>query len=224
MQYSTGDETGPRGLTPAGQGIATSVSRYAAGDCLLGRFRETLKKSGTTCLEIRAQGRIWIEADAASYRSEIESPSAFFSAPASALSIADGQPASPDLPARPVDELLYQSAWFGPAGALLDECQPFDVIQLRHWPNFTRLPHTRHVLPLTSLLSRRPTSLSFAYRMLRIPEVDALRFYSAVTAAGYVRVISSQPQATGGERERGAPEGAGEGSFWSRLFERIAGL
>lgn len=204
--------------------MPSNVTRYAAGDCLLGSLRRALEQPGVTCLEIRDQGHIWLDADAGQFYAEIDSPSEFFSMPESSLKISSPRSFDSDWPARPVDELLYQSAWYGPENALLEDCHPFDVIQLRCWPNFTRLPHTRHVLPLSSLLSRRPTSLSFAYRMMRIPEADALRFYSAVTAAGYVRLISSQPKATAGDSPPASAEAAPAGSFWSRLFERISGL
>ena len=224
MHHSTSNDSGQCALARTGRGISSNVRRYTADDCLLGSFRKVLSQPGTARLEIRDQGCILLDGDAGRYRAEIDNPSEFFSMPASALEVSYQATSNADWPARPVDELLYQSAWYGPSGALLNECQPFDVIELLCWPNFTRLPHTRHVLPLSSLLSRRPTSLSFAYRMLRIPENDALRFYSAVTAAAYVRVISSQPKPGAGSRPPEAAEAPGAGSFWSRLFERIAGL
>lgn len=225
MHHSSGNDAGRCAAAQSGRGLSSSVIRYAAGDCLLGAFRQALKQAGAACLEIPDQGCIWLDPASAVYRAEVDSPASFFSMPASALRASDRRPPDGAARARPVDELLYQSAWFGPPGALLDECQPYDVIQLRHWPNFTRLPHTRHVMPLSSLLSRRPTSLSFAYRMLRIPEADALRFYSAVTAAGYVRVISSQPKAAPSDEDASSASAADRsGSFWSRLFDRISGL
>ncbi len=224
MHYSTSKNVEGRGAAQAGRGMPSDVARYAASDCLLERLRDALKQPGVSCLEIRDQGRIWIDSDSGRYFAEIDSPPEFFSMPGAALKLSGGRALNPDWPARTIDELLYQSAWYGPENALLEDCHPFDVICLRYWPNFTRLPHTRHVLLLSSLLSRRPTSLTFAYRMMRIPEADALRFYSAVTAAGYVRTISAQPKAAAGDGLTESAEAASAGNFWSRLFERISGL
>ncbi len=224
MHYSSNKDVGMCGTQRAGRGMPSNVARYAASDCLLGSLRKALKQPGVTCLEIRDQGRIWLDPDSARYAAEIDSPPAFFSMPEAALKLSSRRALNTDGLVRPVDELLYQSAWYGPENALLEDCHPFDVIQLRYWPNFTRLPHTRHVLLLSSLLSRRPTSLTFAYRMMRIPEADALRFYSAVTAAGYVRTISAQPKADAGDGLSESAEAAPAGSFWSRLFDRISGL
>lgn len=199
-----------------------NVPRFAAQQCLLGPIRECLDSGEKNCLEVPEKGRLWLDGEAGLYRSEMVSSADFYSAdPAELVRARDTVPPA-RLIARPADEVLYLAAWHARQDALLDECQPFDVVQLHCWPNFTRLPHTRYLLPLSSLLSRRPSSLAFAFRMLRVPEADALRFYSAAMAAGYLRVISSQPATASGGDEPTASERSG--SFWSRLFERISGL
>ncbi|RFF30457.1 hypothetical protein [Wenzhouxiangella sediminis] len=206
----------------AGRRAIANVPRFAAHQCLLGPIRECLDSGGKSCLKVPGKGHLWLDGEAGLYRSEMDSPAEFYCAgPAELVRAGDTAPPA-RLVARPADEVLYLAAWHARKDALLDECQPFDVVQLRCWPNFTRLPHTRYLLPLSSLLSRRPSSLSFAFRMLRVPEADALRFYSAAMAAGYLRVISSQPVTSSGVDE--SPSGDRSGSFWSRLFDRISGL
>ncbi|MEE4302689.1 MAG: hypothetical protein V2J19_00940 [Wenzhouxiangella sp.] len=205
-----------------GRKAFANVPRFSASQCLLGPIRECLASGVKSCLEVPGKGRLWLDGEAGLYRGEMDSVAEFFSAePANLVRTRETEPPA-RLIARPADEALYLAAWHARGEALLDECQPFDVVQLRCWPNFTRLPHTRYLLPLSSLLSRRPSSLSFAFRMLRVPETDALRFYSAAMAAAYLRVISSQPVTSSGMEE--SPAGDRSGSFWSRLFDRISGL
>ncbi|RFF26441.1 MULTISPECIES: hypothetical protein [unclassified Wenzhouxiangella] len=195
---------------------------------MLGEVLRVLEHSRDgVCVSVAEAGRIWIDPELRQYRDEITSPDVFFKVPVGAAEVVHETASDGAGAPRPIDELLYRTAYHGADGALLDRCQPYDVIELKYWPNFTRLPHTRHMITLCSLLSRRPTSLSFAYRMLKIPEADALRFCSAVNAAGYTKVVSSQPasDAAGpGNPSADLNASGASGSFWSRLFDRIAGL
>lgn len=195
---------------------------------MLGEIEEVLAHGrGTTCLSLKNAGRIWIDPASGTYCTSLLLPEVFFRTAMGTAKVTREEAPFGTHRFRPIDELLYQAAYHGAHGVLLDRCQPYDVVELKSWPNFTRLPHTRHMVTLCSLLSRRPTSLSFAYRMLKIPEAEAFRFCSAVNAAGHVRVISSQPASTRSEIGSASVHGSDDAratSFWSRLFERFAGL
>jgi hypothetical protein len=209
----------------AGAGVA----RFDEQDCLLQAVKAAARMASTVRLEVPGSGKVWVNGQKQRFWSDVTDPRVFHSAPSSTAEICTEPCPRGHDEERPLEELLWTTAYLGSGGALLNSCQLYDVIELKYWPNFTRLPHTESVLPLCSLLSYRPTSMSFAYRMLRIPPDEAFRFYSAATAAGHVRIVSSHSR-----RDRSvefdAPEVTGEtggrdvGAFWQRLFKRISGL
>jgi hypothetical protein len=207
---------------------APEAGRFSASDCLLAALEQGAESGRMARIMAPEAGSVWVDARKRVFWSRIDNDESFYCTPSVQARI-EWVPVSDNVgPARPLEDLLWTAAWFGSGGALLDRCQPYDVVELRYWPNFTRLPHTHNLFPLCSLLSHRPSSLSFAYRMLRLPEADACRFYSAAAAAGLVRVISAQPArnshaAAVTESSAAAPE-QGVGAFWGRLFKRISGL
>ena len=89
----------------------------------------------------------------------------------------------------------------------------------------TRLPHLPSTMRLCALLSRSPTSISLAYRMLHIPPQDVLQIYSAALAADMIRVVCAQPA----DKSVAAPAHSNRviervASFWESMLNRIAGL
>jgi hypothetical protein len=213
---------------PTTAGSTPESGRFSASDCVLAALERVVESGRTAKVTVPSAGSVWIDAPRRQYWSRIEAEAPFFLAPAAQASI-EWLPVVDDVgPPAPLEDLLWTAGWVGSGGALLDRCQPYDVVELRYWPNFTRLPHADSLFPLCSLLSHRPSSLSFAYRMLRLPEADAYRFYSAAIAAGLVRVVSAQPARNKSESSlEESPATAGQqgvGAFWGRLFKRISGL
>lgn len=204
------------------------ADRYSAGDCLLAAIEVVAAAGRAARILAPSAGSVWIDPGKRCCWPAIEAEEGFFLTPSAQATIDWTAAAEPAGDPIPLEDLLWTAAWVGSGGALLDRCQPYDVVALQYWPNLTRLPHVDSLFPLCSLLSHRPSSLSFAYRMLRLPQADAFRFYSAATAAGLVRVISAQPART--DSKAGAPEAAatsaeqGAAAFWGRLFKRISGL
>ena len=209
-------------------GMASKSGRFSAHDCLLAAIQTTCRGQGSIRLEVPDAGHVLIDADQGHFWPQIDCDQTFFNTN-SANALIEPEPAGSDpVGSRPIEELLWQAAWTGSNGALLERCQLYDVVSLKHWPNFTRLPHSEHLFPLCSLLAHRPTSMSFAYRMLKVPEPEAFRFFSAATAAGCLSVVSSQPPRSGSEPgDEGATTARAEhgvAGFWGRLFKRISGL
>ena len=215
-------------LDDVGRSALTSAPRFEETDCLLQALEDATRRSATVKVEVPGAGRVWINGGKKRFWSDIEDQQAYFSTPSCDAVIRTESRQGELSQARPLDELLWTAGYIGSGGALLSRCQLYDVIELDHWPNFTRLPHSENLFPLCSLLAYRPTSLSFAYRMLRISTEEAFRFYSAATVSGHVRVVSSQPprsatdpaDTASGNQDRDP----GVSAFWSRLFKRISGL
>ena len=90
---------------------------------------------------------------------------------------------------RPLDELLWQCAWKMSNGRLLPGCRRDDVVQLKSWPNLTRVSSSANSMKIAALLSARPTSLGMAARLLNISEREVFQFYSAARYAGIVETI-----------------------------------
>ncbi len=88
---------------------------------------------------------------------------------------------------RPIEELLWTIGFTGYESASCCSkrgCRTDDVIQLKRWPNLTRLPKTANTIRLVSLFSMRPTSVFLASRILKIEEDEVMRFYSAACYSG----------------------------------------
>lgn len=89
--------------------------------------------------------------------------------------------------ARPMEELLWVIGYTGyvPNDCCFDKgCRTEDVIQLKRWPNLTRLPKDGNSIRLASLFSLRPTSVYLAGRILKVELDEVKRFYNAACSAG----------------------------------------
>ncbi len=201
--------------------------RFRVNDCLLGVLQRARSLGRRACIELPDNGLVQVDFEEQYCVLDLASEQEFFAGlpkhfVTRRLSRLDGQAV------RPLDELTWKAAYHASNGALLEGYHPFDVVELERWPNFTRLPHAECCLPLCSILARRPTSISFAHRMLRIPHDDAMRFYSAARASGHLRLISSQPSADANSSETTPADSqaasARSGTIWSRLFSRVSGL
>jgi hypothetical protein len=91
---------------------------------------------------------------------------------------------------RNIDELLWTAAFHLSQGHLMEGCNTFDVVQFRHWPNLSRLPHTPNSMRIVAMLTRHPTSIALAHRLLKIEAKELYQVYSAARCAGLVRVVN----------------------------------
>lgn len=95
---------------------------------------------------------------------------------------------------RNIDELMWIAGFYISDGRLMDGCYRDDVVELMHWPNLTRIPGTPNSMRLASLLSYHPTSITLAYRFLRIDRAEAYQFYTAARCAGLARAVNRVPE------------------------------
>lgn len=118
---------------------------------------------------------------------------------------------------RNIDELMWQTAFYASQGRLMEGCYRDDVVELELWPNLSRLPYTPNSMRVAALLSRHPTSITFATRLLKVEAAEMYQFYSAARAAGFARPINRAPQEPKLEPHRNQ-------SLLSSLLKKIAGL
>lgn len=94
---------------------------------------------------------------------------------------------------RNIDELMWTAAFRASGGRLMKGCFRDDVVQLRHWPNLSRLPMTPNTMRITSFLTRHPTSIMLAQRLLKVEPAEMYQFYSAARCAGIAHVLNRKP-------------------------------
>lgn len=121
---------------------------------------------------------------------------------------------------RNIDELQWRAALYASQGRLMKGCGRDDVVLLKAWPNLTRIPTTPNAMRIAALLTRYPTTVSLAHRLLKIPVEEMNEFYSAAQAAGLAVAVNRKPDRPVEEsikphRNRG---------LLGQLFERVTGL
>ncbi|BAU48390.1 hypothetical protein SVA_1836 [Sulfurifustis variabilis] len=118
---------------------------------------------------------------------------------------------------RNLDELMWQAGYYASNGRLMEGCFRDDVVQLRHWPNLTRLPAPASAMRVAALLTRYPTSIGFAGRLLKVPRTEMYAFYSAARCAGLAIAINRKPVEPVLKPHRNQP-------LLGLLLNKIAGL
>jgi len=120
---------------------------------------------------------------------------------------------------RNLDELQWCAAYHVAHGRLMKGCGRDDVVLLKSWPNLTRLPSSPNAVRIAALLTRYPTTVSLAHRLLKIPVTEMNDFYSAAAAAGLAVAVNRKPEQPPAEiaphRSRG---------LLGALFERVMGM
>lgn len=89
---------------------------------------------------------------------------------------------------RNFDELLWQATYYASQGRLIQGCEREDVVEISYWPNLTRLPGPSSSIAIAALLTRYPTSVTLASRILNVPIEEMFEFYSAAFSAGFIIV------------------------------------
>lgn len=127
---------------------------------------------------------------------------------------------SQDVRGRNIDELQWRAALYASGGRLLKGCGRDDVVLLKAWPNLTRVPGTPNAVRIAALLTRYPTTVSLAHRLLKIPVEEMNEFYSAAHASGLAVAVNRRPERM--EEEPIKPHR--NRSLLGQLFERVVGL
>ncbi|OYV79098.1 MAG: histidine kinase [Acidithiobacillus ferrivorans] len=143
-------------------------------------------------------------------------------------------PSSADIPANtPVRHLTLQAllwqvgAWTA-NGRLINRLQPNTPVQLKHWPNLTRLSMLPEALRLAAFLARSPASPVLVVKMLRVAPADLFNFLAASESLGLLRynpIGSTEAKAVTPPAEPAKQEiPTARRGLLGRLLARIAGL
>jgi hypothetical protein len=119
---------------------------------------------------------------------------------------------------RNIDELLWQAGCYASQGRLMNGLSLTDVVHMKHWPNLTRLPNNFNTFQITAMLTKHPTTIMFAHRVLKVPEREVCEFYSAAYCAGLAEMLNTPPVELSEVAE------SKEGTLLSRIIGRIANL
>ena len=90
---------------------------------------------------------------------------------------------------------MWQAAHYVSNGRLMEGLNMDDVVKMRHWPNLTRLPSNLNSFQIAAMLTRHPTTIVFAHRVLKIPQDEINTFYSAAHCAGLAETLNTPPEA-----------------------------
>jgi hypothetical protein len=207
-----------------GERAALSLT-FVAADCLLAAIRTALAGRHPALIDVPRLGAVWIDPASRLYAAMVLHPVEFFRTPSVNARITFGVAQPMSAKRRPVEELLWLAGFHGSGGALLDRCHPHDVVELKYWPNLTRLPQTPGTIRFCALLMRGPTAISLAYRILHMPPQEALQIYSAATAAEMIRIVSAvHADKTAPSSGRHTPVAQRVAGFWESMLKRIVGL
>lgn len=121
---------------------------------------------------------------------------------------------------RNLDELMWYAALCASQGRLIKGCRRDDVVLLKHWPNLTRIAATPNAVRIAALLTRYPTSVTLAYRLLKISLAELNEFYSGAHAAGWAVAVNRRPEIAN-ESELKPHRNRG---LLALILNRIAGL
>lgn len=206
---------------PGGMQNKGAPNSFEETECLLYTIRSVLADSRPTMISC-SEGRVLIDPTSRLYCEAIPDRAAFFETSPDAVRITRHKP-GPGGTWRPVEELLWEAAYHGPPGSLLAPLNPLTAVRLVRWPNLTRVSHTPAMITLCALLHKRALSTAVATRMLRAPESEAWRFFSAALASGLARQIGEIPKnpETHADSQSGASRRVS--SFWSQLFAKLSG-
>lgn len=237
----------PTVVTPADDWLQPkrASQHFDANECLLGTIQQALKESGPVV--VMANRRRLFRIDASARRYSVLDPSISqrdWLTPTQQTDVLKGEhPAIESLSHANgnIDDLLWDAGYHGCQGRLPAGAHAYDVIQLRQWPNLTRVAHCRDTARICAMLTRSRATIAMVARWLKVPIEDVHRVYAAATAAGLVDLRFSGAKldrVRESELPRGEPtdleapatnssnDGAGSGlsGFLGRMVARLRKL
>ncbi|WP_298169280.1 response regulator [Acidithiobacillus sp.] len=128
-----------------------------------------------------------------------------------------------------LQSLLWQMGAWTADGRLSQQLQINAPVQLKQWPNLTRLTMLPDALRLAAFLARSPASPALTVKMLRVEPHDLFNFLAAADSLGLLRYNTAENpdnriQPTTSNASTPAEIPAAKRSFLGRLLARISGL
>jgi hypothetical protein len=198
------------------------VDYFNPDDYLINTLRRATANQQNIHLAVAGQGELVMLGSRGEYFAYLDDMAAFITTPQHRVSLTILPPGDARIPApqeigRNIDELMWQAAFHASQGRMMQGCYRDDVVELEYWPTLSRLPHSPNTMRIAALLSRHPTSIFFATRLLKVEPAEIYQFYSAARAAGFARAINRKPEEPKLEPHRNQ-------SLLSSLMKKIAGL
>ena len=170
---------------------AGEAETFAADDYFLGLAQRVASGSTITHIFLDGVGEVIIDPLRSRYVAFMPDAEAFYLTPAASFQTAPTRTCSfPDFPERDLAELLWTAAHHASAGRLPAGYSKYDVVKLRHWPNLSRLPVTPNTMRLCAFLSRRPSAIHLARKLVGVDESEAYGFYAAALSADALELVS----------------------------------
>lgn len=194
------------------------VPYFDPDDYLINAIRRATANGQDLHVSADGLGELLIASSRGEYFTSVNDMAALCRLPIARLRISvDHRGAVPITTGRNIDELMWTAAFHASDSRLMLGCYRDDVVELRHWPNFTRIPHTPNSLRIAALLVQHPTSVTLAARLLKIEREELYQFYSAARCAGLARAVNRKP-----EEPKLAPHR--HQTLLSALLNKIAGI
>lgn len=206
-------------------GATGKTQFFSPDDCLITPIRRAIQHRQDVAVALDGAGHVVVRGKLGEYHATPALDMARFCAAPVArfqISVLDSRHAleaaiALAAPARNLDELLWMAAFHASGGRLLEGCNTYDVVQLNQWPNLSRLPHTPNTLRIAAMLTRHPTSVALAHRLLKVEPGELYRVYSAARCAGLANVVN------GAVREPALKPHRNQ-TLLTQLMAKIAGL
>jgi len=181
--------------------VTSKNEHFLPDDCVITPIRRAIHNRQDVLLSVAGAGAAVVRGAHGEYFVEPGGfdPVKFCTAPAAQIRVVVLETAEADRRAdsrsrRNIDELMWMAGFHASGGRLMEGCNTYDVVQLQHWPNLTRLPHTPNTMRIVAMLTRHATSIALAHRLLKIEPAELYRIYSAARCAGIARVVNGAVQ------------------------------
>ncbi|MCF6322891.1 MAG: hypothetical protein L3J89_00970 [Gammaproteobacteria bacterium] len=118
-----------------------------------------------------------------------------------------------------IDQFIWKIALWTSAGRLSKDMSPSTSIQLKHWPNLTRLTQSENDIRIAALLSEQPAAPALISKVLGIPISQIFSFYAAAHAlnlAAPVVNVAKKPAFNIQQKSK-------HHSLFSKILEKFSG-
>jgi hypothetical protein len=175
------------------------VDYFNPDEYLLNTLRRATANGQDLYIEVDGIGELLMLSNRGEYFAFVTDMAAFLTTPPDRCKLTilgenDQRIPGEEIIGRNIDELMWEAAFHASKGRLMEGCYRDDVVELLHWPNLSRLSHTPQAMRIAALLTRHPTSIYFAMRLLKVTPEEMYQFYSAARASGIARPINRQPE------------------------------
>lgn len=176
--------------------VISLTESFSPDDYVINIIRRAVSNKQNILIDNPNHGRVTVLGGNGEYFTDLEHLKSFCQLPANAFKVTvlndEKSRSYNNTVGRDIDELLWMAGFYASDGRLIAGGKWDDVMELCHWPNFTRIPMSINFLRIASLLSQSATSIEYVIATLKISRDDVYRFYCAARCAGAIRIINSE--------------------------------